>query len=71
MNEPAKWDMPLEIQDINHLNLDSIQEYFEWYFRDSINLICKSCNKSNMTIHVQVPKTPRVIIIDFLGLNKN
>ena len=51
----------------NHLNLDWIQEYFEWYFHDSINQICKSCNKSNMTIYVHVPKTPRVIITDFLA----
>ena len=32
--------------------------------------ICISCNKSNTTIHVQIPKTPRVIIIDFLAYTK-
>jgi len=64
-----RWPLPITIQDINHLNFSSLQEYFTWFMSPKTSQLCGECLKEEITITNQCKKEPNFIIIEFFSTN--
>ena len=65
----SRWPLPLRIHDIDHLNFDNIQKYFDWFLNSRVEL-CSGCEEERCRVQATEIQDPSFIVIDFIKKGK-
>ena len=64
-----RWNLPIQIQDINDLKLNSIQSYFDWYLGKK-KQECEICKEKAKEIIWSYQDEPNFIILEYINAKK-
>ena len=50
----TRWPIPISFQDLNHLKLYSIEDYFRWYLKPKKTFLCEVCVQSLISLLLSI-----------------
>jgi len=62
----SRFPIPLKIHDLDDLNFDSVQKYFDWFFMKTRETHCEICLQKDLIIDKQIEKNQIFFILNLL-----